>query len=284
MQHGHQVANAVWQWSTSDGYELANDCAYTPPVGAGLWVRTPPGFDGAVQPCWGSIRPMVMAASNACDPGFHPEYSVDPASEFHLQALEVFDVGNNLTQAQRTIALYWADLAGESPTPAGHSLSIGTQVIEMVDGSLALAAEALARVGIAEMDAFISAWAAKYKYNLLRPITYINAHIDPAWTATLDTPPFPAYTSGHSNDVGASSTVMTAMFGGGFAFTDHTLDNKGFAPRSYGSFFEAADESAISRLYGGIHYRFDIEEGVSQGACVGAQVNALPFHRGLVSD
>lgn len=72
---------------------------------------------------------------------------------------------------------------------------------------------------------------------------------------------------------------MTALFGNGFAFTDHTNDALGFAPRSFGSFFEAADESAISRLYGGIHYRFDIERGVEQGQCVGQAVNALEFRR-----
>jgi hypothetical protein len=283
--HGHQVANAIWDWSTTDGYELINDCAYTPPVGSGLWQPTPPGFDAAVQPCWGQLRLMLLSAPDACDPGLHPEYSEDPASEFYQQAFEVYDVGNHLTEEQRIIALFWADLAGESPTPAGHSLSIGAQAVEIVGGSLALAAEAFARVGISEMDSFISAWAAKYKYNLLRPITFIHAFFDPAWTSTLDTPPFPAYTSGHSNDVGGASTVMTVLFGDNFAFTDHTLDSKGFAPRSFNSFFEAADESAISRLYGGIHYRFDIENGVQQGACVGTLVNGLQLNRhDLVSD
>ncbi|MGH7589160.1 MAG: hypothetical protein ACRELU_11270 [Gemmatimonadota bacterium] len=70
---------------------------------------------------------------------------------------------------------------------------------------------------------------------------------------------------------------MTALFGDGFAFTDHTNDELGFAPRSFGSFFEAAEESAISRLYGGTHYRYDIEQGVEQGQCVGRAVNALQF-------
>jgi hypothetical protein len=201
-------------------------------------------------------------------------------SEFFQQAFEVYETVNNLTEEQRTIALYWADLAGETGTPAGHSLSITAQALEQIDASLDLAAEAFAKVGIGESDAFIGCWATKYHYNLLRPITYINDRIDPDWESVLETPPFPAYTSGHSNDVGSASTILTDLFGDGFAITDHTNDDRGFAPRSFSSFFEAANESAISRLYAGIHYRFDIERGVEQGRCVGRAVNALVFRTG----
>ena len=277
VAHGQQVASAIRQWSRGDGYDIYHDCAYDPPLGADQWSPTPPGFEAPAEPCWGKLRPFVLSGPEACPAGPHPAYSEDPSSEFFQQALEVYETVNDLTEEQRTIAFYWADLAGESGTPAGHSLSIAVQALEQIDASLDLAAETLARVGIGESDAFISAWATKYHYNLLRPITYINERIDPDWEAVLDTPPFPAYTSGHSNDVGAASTILTALFGHGFAITDHTNDDRGFAPRSFGSFFEAADESAISRLYGGIHYRFDIEQGVEQGACVGRVVNALTF-------
>ncbi|MGH7549915.1 MAG: vanadium-dependent haloperoxidase [Gemmatimonadota bacterium] len=280
VAHGQRVATAIWQWSRSDGYGEFNDCAYTPPAGAGLWSPTPPGFLAPVQPCWGSLRPFVLSAATACEPGPHPLYSEDPASEFYQQALEVYETVNNATEEQRTIALYWADLDGESGTPAGHSLSITAQALEQLGASLDLAAEAFARVGIGESDAFISCWAGKYHYNVLRPVTYINDLIDPAWESILVTPPFPAYASGHSNDAGAASAILTALFGDGFAFTDHTNDERGFAPRSFGSFFEAAEESAFSRLYGGIHYRFDIENGIDQGRCVADVVNALDFRTG----
>jgi len=277
VAQGRRVAIAIRQWSRGDGYDVYHDCAYAPPVGPDLWSATPPGFDAPVEPCWGKLRTFVLSGPEACPAGPHPSYSEDPVSEFYRQAFEVYETVTGLTEEQRTIALYWADLAGESGTPAGHSLSIAVQALEQIDASLDLAAETLARVGIGESDAFISAWSTKYHYNLLRPITYINDLIDPDWEAVLDTPPFPAYTSGHSNDVGAASTILTALFGDGFAITDHTNDARGFAPRSFGSFFEAADESAISRLYGGIHYRFDIEQGVEQGRCVGREVNALAF-------
>lgn len=190
---------------------------------------------------------------------------------------------NGLTGEQRTIAFFWADLPAESGTPAGHSLSIPGQILEQQAASLALAAEAFAKVGIGESDAFISCWETKYHYNLLRPVSYIRDLIDPEWETVLETPPFPAYTSGHSNDAGAASAILTALFGDGFAFTDHANDERGFAPRSFASFFEAAQESAFSRLYGGIHYRSDIERGIEQGRCVARAVNALTFRSGALA-
>ncbi len=283
VAHGQRVASAIRQWSRGDGYTELNDCPYTAPTGPDLWSPTPPNFEAPVQPCWGQLRPFVLSGPEACAAESHPSYSEDPVSEFFQQAFEVYETVNNLTEEQRTIALYWADLAGETGTPAGHSLSITAQALEQIDASLDLAAEAFAKVGIGESDAFIGCWATKYHYNLLRPITYINDLIDPDWESVLETPPFPAYTSGHSNDVGSASTILTDFFGDGFAITDHTNDDRGFAPRSFSSFFEAANESAISRLYGGIHYRFDIERGVEQGRCVGRAVNALVFRTGALA-
>jgi len=280
VAQGRRVAMAIWRWSETDGYRELGDCAYTPPAGAGLWNPTPPGFEPAVEACWGHLRTFLPGDPGACAPPPHPAYSEDPASEFHRAAREVYEAVNEATEEQRTIALYWADLAGESPTPAGHSLSIAAQALRTVDGSLDLAAETFARVGIGESDAFIGCWATKYHYNLLRPVEYIRALIDPAWEPVLETPPFPAYTSGHSNDVGASSTILTALFGDGFAITDRTNEGTGFAPRSFASFREAAEEAAISRLYGGIHYVFDIEGGLVQGRCIGRAVVALAFRSG----
>jgi membrane-associated phospholipid phosphatase len=138
-----------------------------------------------------------------------------------------------------------------------------------------MAAEAYARVGIAVADAFIAAWYTKYQYNLLRPVIYVRAVIDPAWTPLLVTPPFPEYTSGHSVQLGAAATVLTDMFGEQ-AFTDTTHTDHGLvpvlAPRTFPSFQAVAAEAALSRLYGGIHFRSAIERGLRQGTCVGQKV------------
>jgi membrane-associated phospholipid phosphatase len=105
-------------------------------------------------------------------------------------------------------------------------------------------------------------------------VTYIRSVIDPSWTSLLVTPPFPEYTSGHSVQTAAAAQVLTSLFGQ-LAFTDHTHDARGLPPRAFSSFAAAAEEAAISRLYGGIHFRAAIERGLVQGACIGEQVTAL---------
>ncbi|MGH2673816.1 MAG: vanadium-dependent haloperoxidase [Actinomycetota bacterium] len=245
---------AIFEWSTSDGghegYLRNFPPDYVPPEGPGLWVPTPPDFLPALQPFWGSNRTCVLASGAACPPGDHTPYSEDPSSAFFLEALEVFETVNHLTPEQDTIARFWSDDPGTTSTPPGHSVSMTTQVLREVGVGLDVAAEAYARVGLAVGDAFIACWNVKYRYNLLRPVTYIQRRIDPTWSSLLRTPPFPEYTSGHSIQSGAWAQVMTDLFGT-MAFTDHTNDDRGFEPRSFSSFFEAAREAAISRLYGG---------------------------------
>jgi hypothetical protein len=204
-----------------------------------------------------------------------PLYSEAPTSEFFRDAQEVYDTGTTLTPEQQTIAQYWADGPGMTGTPAGHWIAIVGQVVTAHRLSLMAAAEAYARVGIAIADAFIASWHTKYVYNLVRPVTYIRDVIDPAWAPFLVTPPFPEYTSGHSVQSGAAATVLTDLFGE-VAFTDTTHADHGLepalAPRTFPSFQAAAAEAAISRLYGGIHFRPAIERGLEQGACVGQKV------------
>jgi hypothetical protein len=194
------------------------------------------------------------------------------------EAFEVYTTVNALSDEQRAIARFWSDDPGSTSTPAGHSLSILTQVLRARDASLAEAAEAYAFLGIAVADAFIGCWRVKYTHNLLRRITYIRATIDPGWSDPLPlvTPPFPEYTSGHSVQSAAAAAVLTAQFGV-VPFVDQTHDRRGLAPRSFTSFDEAAAEAAISRLYGGIHFRAAIERGLTQGRCIGEGAAALPL-------
>lgn len=276
---GRNVADHIFRWSRADGGHeayLNNFPPYTPPVGPGLWVPTPPGFLPALQPHWGSNRPFALTSGGACGPGAPLPYSEDQSSAFFGEAMECYDLVTNLTPEQEAIARFWSDDPGVTSTPPGHSVSILTQVIRTGGFGLDVAAEAYAKVGIAVADAFISCWSTKFLYNLLRPVTYIRRVIDPMWGSLLVTPPFPEYTSGHSVQSTASAQVLTDLFGT-VAFTDHTHDDRGLAPRSFGSFHEAAEEAAISRLYGGIHFSTAIDLGLEQGLCVGRRVSDLDF-------
>jgi hypothetical protein len=284
VDRGREVADAVDTWSRGDGGHegfLRNfPSDYVPPVGPGQWVPTPPGFMPALQPFWGLNRCMALSSALACDPGPPPTFSTDEGSAFFAEAMEVYQTVNDLSPEQLEIARFWSDDPGQTATPPGHSVSILSQVLRAQDRSLADAAVSYARLGIAVCDAFIACWRIKYIHNLERPISYIRSHIDPAWgdPLPLATPPFPEYTSGHSVQSAAAAAVLTASFGE-VAFTDHTHDARGLAPRSFASFTEFAEEAAVSRLYGGIHYRSAIDRGLEQGRCVGAAVAALPLRR-----
>lgn len=280
LAHGRAVADAIFAWSRGDGGHEAYlhnfPADYVPPTGPGLWIPTPPGYQRALQPYWGANRSFAMASAADCDPGPPLPYSTDPGSAFRREAQEVYDTTRTLTPEQQEIANFWSDDPGLTATPPGHSVSILTQIIEQEGATLDTAAEAYAKLGMAVADAFMSCWAAKYEHNLLRPVTYIQAQIDHAWTSPLTTPPFPEFTSGHSVQSAAAAHVLTDLFGP-VAFTDHTHDARGLRPRHFDSFLAAADEASISRLYGGIHFRRAIDRGLDQGRCVGAKVLALHF-------
>jgi hypothetical protein len=187
-------------------------------------------------------------------------------------ALEVYQTSQNLTPQQKAIADFWADNPGVTGTPPGHWIALVSQIARDQGLSLSQAAEAYARVGIAVHEAFICCWRTKFATDLMRPVTFIRAHLDPAWSSYVTTPAFPTYTSGHSTQSAAAAAVLTAMFGSR-PFTDRTHQSHGqthLVPRSFGSFTEAAEEAAVSRLFGGIHYSFDNLDGLIVGRQIGA--------------
>ncbi|HHW88326.1 MAG TPA: vanadium-dependent haloperoxidase [Chloroflexi bacterium] len=284
VRRGREVAAAIFAWSQQDGghegYFFNFPYTYQPPQGPGMWSPTPPDFLRAMQPDWGQNRPFVMPTSDACTPPPPPAYSVAPTSPTYIEAMEVYTTVRDLTPAQRDTALYWADDPTLTATPPGHSLAIATQVLRQENASLALTATTYARLGMAVADAFIACWEAKYTYNRIRPITYIQQVIDPTWNATaitdpVLTPPFPEYPSGHATEAGAMATVLSAIFGDNYAFTDASQTRLGFTPRRYTSFWQAAEEAALSRLYGGIHFRSANVQGLAQGRCVAGYVNQI---------
>ncbi|MES2334024.1 MAG: vanadium-dependent haloperoxidase [Pseudomonadota bacterium] len=281
VAHGQAVARHILAWADADGGAVIENMGfprdYTPGTRAQDWVPTSliRLQQAPLLPDWGSTRTFVIPSVAALDAPPHPEYDEAPGSVFRGFAEEVYDTGRGLTDEQKLIARFWSDDPMLSPTPAGHWISIVMQIADRDALPVETIAATLAKLGIAQADAFISCWSTKFRYNLLRPVTYIKRVIDPAWEPLLITPPFPEYTSGHSTQSGAASTVLTAALGDGFAFEDATNVAEGLPVRSFPSFAAAAEEAAVSRLYGGIHFRFGNEAGLTQGRAVGAYAAAL---------
>ncbi|MBA3910251.1 MAG: phosphoesterase PA-phosphatase [Rhodobacter sp.] len=279
--HGTAIAEHILAWAATDGGATIDNMGfprdYTPGTRPQDWVPTSlvRQQQAPLLPAWGQNRLFVMPSVTACGPAAPPAYDETPGSEFHATALEVYEISRNLTDEQKLIARFWSDDPMLSSTPAGHWISILLDIADRDGLSAEVTAGVLAKLGIAQADAFIACWAAKFEFNLLRPVTYIRRVIDPAWEPLLITPPFPEFPSGHSTQSGAAATVLTAIFGENFAFEDTSHEDDGFDPRGFSSFHAASEEAAMSRLYGGIHFRFGNQAGLEQGRCIGAFAAAL---------
>lgn len=285
VAYGDQVAQHILGWSKTDNFLQTRGYAkYTVTSEAGRWVPTPPAYMDAVEPNWARLRPFVMDSSSQFRPKPPLAFDMKEGSPFFQQVKEVYDATVNLSEEQRAIAAFWdcnpyvmnvrghAMFATKKITPGGHWMGIVTIASHKARASLLESSVAYTRTAIALADGFVSSWDEKFRSNLVRPETMINAHLDESWQPLLQTPPFPEYTSGHSVISTAAATVLTDQFGDNFAFTDSTEMAFGLPARSFPSFKHAAAEAAISRLYGGIHYRMAIEEGIAQGRRVGELV------------
>jgi hypothetical protein len=289
IKFGRAIASAIQAWAAVDGGEFAfarnYPADYIAPVGPGLWVPTPspmqPVFNyrSAMQPYWGNNRPFLYenVGSSLILP-LPPAFSTDTASYFYSEAKAVHDQVLNNSQEERTIAIFWADDVG-SYSPPGHSLAITRIILQGKNSNLALSAEVLAKMGMALSDAFVNCFKNKYIYNLLRPVTYIQAHIEPNWSTLIGTPPFPEYVSCHSTQSAAAARILTHYFGENVSFTDDSKDDVGYSPRTFNNFYEFAQEAAISRFYGGVHYQFSCSLGYDSGLKIGDNLIAFSFKR-----
>lgn len=275
---GKIVADAIKKYAAADHFQAIRNQTYTVPMRDAThpwyWVPTDGIHLDPYEPYWGDLRPFVMDSSAQFEIPQTTPYSADTSSAFGHLAFQVYTYVNNRTNEQNNTVLWWRDGTGLQ-TPAGHWMGILQYIISQNNLKLGKAAELYALLGITEADAFISCWDAKYKYNLLRPETYIHDFISSGWTTGQGadpTPPFPEYPSGHSVASGAAATVLTNALGV-LSFTDSTNTNLGYIPRSFTSFNAAAQEAAMSRIYGGIHYMEAINNGMTQGSNLGNYVS-----------
>jgi len=289
--YGNQVAEHIKSWYSSDNYAQTRTMPKfsVNTEDPSRWQPTPPDYMDGIEPHWSKIRPSIIDSSAQFKPARYPDFSLEKESAFYKELLETYEVGETIKKEgeeseKLEIAQFWdcnpyvsthkghLMFATKKITPGAHWIGICKIACEKTNADFSKTVFAYTKTSIAIADAFISCWDEKYRSNLIRPETLINQHIDENWEPVLQTPPFPEYTSGHSVVSGAASTVLTSIFGDNFEFNDDTELQYGLPIRSFNSFNQAADEAAISRLYGGIHYRAAIDLGLDQGRSLGSFV------------
>ncbi|AUC15727.1 phosphatidic acid phosphatase [Tenacibaculum sp. SZ-18] len=246
------------------------------------WKPTPPSYMDAIEPHWNKIRPFTLDSASQFKPKAPPKFSLVKNSEFYKELVEVYNVIKNIdnkgnNSEEIAIARFWDCnpyvsvtrghfmFASKKITPGAHWIGICKIACKQAKSDFHKTVFAYTKTSISITDAFISCWDEKYRSNLVRPETLINNYLDESWEPILQTPPFPEYTSGHSVVSGAASETLTSIFGDNLSFEDTTEVPYGLPVRKFKSFRKAAQEAAISRLYGGIHYRSAIELGLTQG-------------------
>jgi hypothetical protein len=276
--YGLLVASSIFQWSKTDGsdeaYKHIVDPTFVPQVGEGLWVATFPAYGPPVHPHWGDNRSFIANSAELTQPGPPTLYSESAKSPFYRMVNELYTISLSLTHEDSTEAKIWGDQPGNLNVPA-HATNILTQLIVINKMDLYTAAEAYALHGIAMNDASISTFKTKYKYNLLRPITYIRkVMLKSDWNSVLPTPPHPEYSAAHAVVSAASAAVLENIFGRNYHFTDYSYESS-YGTRSFNSFQDYANEAGHSRLLAGIHYGPSIATGLIQGRKIGEMVNRL---------
>ncbi len=283
--YARNAANEIITWMNGDGYAQTRTFPqFSVNKNPGRWVPTPPDYMAGIEPHWNKIRPFVIDSATQFIPVRPPEFDMSEESKFFKDLVEVYEVGKQLDDEQAEIAQFWdcnpfvmhhkghVMYATKKITPGGHWVGITDIATKKAGNDFGETAEAFLWCTVALADAFISCWDEKYRSELVRPETLINKHMDENWVPLLQTPPFPEYTSGHSVISRAAAVSLTHLYGQPFEYVDSVEIKWGLPQREYDSFLEASEEAAISRLYGGIHYRPAIDNGVEQGEKVGAYI------------
>jgi hypothetical protein len=251
---GRAVADKVIARARTDGSDRHWDGARPAGIGQGpqFWEPPPGSVQPPTQPLAGTWKTWVLESGSELRPPAPPAFG---SPEHVAAAEEVINVRAKLTPEQEKIARFWAGGQGSS-LPPGLWNQIAQEYIAGARMTTPRAARLLASLNAAEHDAAVATWDTKYAYWTARPVNAIrDLGLDPNWSSFLNTPTFPSYTSGHAAYSGAAEEVLSFFFG----WATETFRDK-------------AAEAAESRLYGGIHYRYDNDVGLDLGHKIGGMV------------
>lgn len=283
--YGELVAKHILEWADKDLYKQTRTYPqYILQDEPQYWRPTPPNYMQGIEPHWNKIRTVVLDSARQFAPKPPIEFDLSDESPFMKQVMEVYEVGGKSNCKDSEIAKFWdcnpyvalsqghTMFSNKKITPGGHWISITGIASEKANYTFDETVNAYTHVSVALFDGFISCWDTKWNTLVVRPETLIKKYIEEDWEPFLQTPPFQEYTSGHSVISASAAIALTNIFGDNFYFLDTTEMEYGLPSREFDSFIQASREAALSRLYGGIHYKMAIEEGYTQGEKVGKHV------------
>jgi len=276
---GQYVGGRVYNWRKDDMSMMTNMAPYVPGTNAGNWRPTYPDYRAAMMPHWSMLMPFAMSVTNQFGA---PPTSALASAEYAAAFDEVkqYSTGVAWTNADMPNAVwFWVDMTG-TVTTVGRWNRIAQYA--GTNNDLQANARMYCLLNVALADAGITAWDNKYSYNFWRPVTAIreagtdgnpSTAADTNWVPFVtNTPNFPSYTSAHSVFSAAAAAVLSNFFGSDSNTFTVAPYNMMTSARTYNSFSAAAEEAAMSRLWAGIHFRFDNTNGLNSGYALGTYV------------
>jgi hypothetical protein len=311
FRHG-DGANQLANYADTSGYQPVNDPDHI--VDPNRWqpLRVPDGHGGFViqpyvAPHWGNVVPFALHSGSQFRPGEGPARVGHPG-KYQQQAEEVLHYSAHLSDVEKVIAEYWAD-GPASELPPGHWTLFAKYVSERDGHALDADVKLFFSLTNAIFDASISCWDGKRAFDSVRPVTAVHflwptkkvrawagpgqgtqsipgGNWEPYQAATVVTPPFPEYFSGHSTFSAAGAEILRRFTGSdafGSSFTQAAGTSRveqGTVPAqdvtlSWATFSDAADQAGTSRRYGGIHF----VQGDLDGRAIGRQLAAQAWDK-----
>ncbi|WP_229214412.1 vanadium-dependent haloperoxidase [Dyadobacter flavalbus] len=280
QEYAAAISKQILKYAKADRYnQISNFPRYEPEKATGSWYPTPPGYFPPVEPYFKTIRAFTLDSSSQFRPAPPAAFSENKNSEFFRLMKMNYD--DQKEPEHRVMAAFWDCnpfalenkghlLVGmKKISPGAHWMGITSIACRQAKSDFSRTMLVTTSVAIGLMDGFMACWDEKYRSNRIRPETAIRKYIDPSWQPFLQTPPFPEYLSGHSVISSAAALILTHYFGDNFAYTDTVEEPYGLKPRKFRSFLAAAQESGMSRFYGGIHFMDAVTNGQKQGFQVG---------------
>ena len=278
---GKAVAQKITEWAATDHPWSSWQALVLSDQSPGKWW---PENNNPVMPnglaYWGDTRTIVAGSIDnvTSEPYTYNDY--DKNSPYYKDFQEVYDISKHLTFQQKHLAQYYNDPMVNGYPGGASYIAVFKQIIEQLDPTLDVAALAFAKTGMSLMDATIGSMKAKFSIMQERPFQFIRRVIEPStnsatwWKPFIPTPPYSDFPANHATFAGAFTHALTTLFGTHVHFVNSTYKGQqvmidgnsvDMGTYSYNSFYEMANDIAISRVYGGIHTRHAVEEGIKQG-------------------